>query len=394
VTKSVTSTDEHFLAYVRSVRLANASGQPAESEILLRSLFGRVGLGSSLIYFNPWDFRAWQTWAQISFPPRLPHLALFRAILRQLLRDFRPFPHQHHNHVACARRHPGVVILLRHQKLILVDRLHNHVFHILRDEYRDDRHLLESEAKASLVLPDRTIPLLYAHTHLPPRFLVQPFVLHTLQSWREWLPRFHELLEALFAYYSHFGFREVHTTAYLNALVARCRERLRTANGPPARELEYLLEQILRHCGTRLATPRPPKLLLTRVHGDFIPAHIVAPARAADPNSFALTDWSESHDYSAFHDLFYFHFQNYDSDFVEQVLALQPEQMPSYFGTGAEWLAATFRRQWQCALSAEYLQLNFLVCFVQELDHRIFRLRGHVLDFWKEQARRMLRVQQ
>lgn len=387
------STDEDFLAYVRSVRLANVCGQPPDSEILLRPLFGRVELGSSLIYFDPWDFHAWKTWAQISFPARVRHLALFRAILRQFLRDFRPFPHPHHPRVACARRLPGAVILLRHQKLIVIDRLHEQVFHILRDEYRDERHLLESEAEASLVLPDRTIPLLHAHAHLTPRFLVQSFVPHTLQSWREWLPRFHELLEALFAYYSHFGFREVHTTAYLNALVARCRERLRATNGPPARELEYLLEQILRHCGTRLATLALPKILLTRVHGDFIPAHIVVRARADDPDSFALTDWSESHDYSAFHDLFYFHFQNYDSDFVEHVLAFQPEQMPWYFGTGAQWLATTFRHQWQCALSAEYLQLNFLVCFVQELEHRLFRLHGQVLDFWKEQTRRMLCAQ-
>jgi len=356
----------------------------------MRPLFGSSVSGSSLVYFNPWDLQAWITWTHVSFPGRLLGVALFREIARKVIRDFKPFCWRH-SQAAFAQRRSGVVMLLRSQKVILIDRIRGLVFHILRDNSGLERHLLENEVEASRILPKHTIPVLYAHTSEAPHFLVQPYVGYVLATWRELLPRFTKMLDALFTYYTHFGFREVDTSAYLDELTATCRKRLREMEGGEAREIERLLSGILEQCHRRIDKLAPCRTLLTRVHGDFISAHVVVAPREGIEDAFTLTDWCESHEYSVFHDLFYFHFQNYESGFVERILTFQPEDLRTYFESGAGFLEGRFRERWNHELNAEDLQLNFIVCFVQELEHRLCRLHGRELDFWASQTTRLLK---
>jgi hypothetical protein len=380
------TTGQEFRDFVRSIRVLRTQEKLSRGQVKLRTLFGSESLGSSAVCFNSWDVRAWKTWVEISFPAERAKFDLLRSITRRLVRGFAPgaeWVYMRH----CA----GALVLLRNQKIIVIDRTGARVFHILREGFCTDRGLLASEVQARQILPRWTISVLHAETEKPPYFIVQAYIRHRLKTWREWLPRFSEVLEVLFKYYSNFGFRETVAADYLNQLAVTCHEQLRAMTGNEARGLGELLDRILAQCRTRIARSGPGRTWLTRVHGDFIAAHIVICPRENDHDDFVLTDWSESHEYSVFHDLFYFHFQNHESDFVEYILEFQPEMLRCRFDDGAELLARQFRERWGCELSAEFLQLNFLVCFVQELEHRLCRLRGEAVDFWASQAARMLK---
>ena len=379
-----------YLEFVESLRLAESPESASASEMRLRPLFGGGRIGSSLVYFNPWDCAAWKTWMDVSFSTRREKSGLFRDMVRALIREYRPIARDRRPRAIYSQRLPGAVMLLRNQKLIVIDRIRGLVFHVLRSEYDSERRLLECEMTASRVLPEQTIPVLHAHLEQSPRFFVQAYLRHELQTWRELLPRLGIILAALFRYYSYFGFRAVDPVDYVDRLAAACRERLKSVSLPEAGEVENQLAKIVEAIRARAAALAPSRIVLTQVHGDFISAHVVMRWDAVESGGFAITDWSESHEYSVFHDLFYFHFQNYESNFVGQVLGFQPEQLTVFFGGGAERLAGEFQERWKQKLTAEYLQLNFLVCFVQELEHRLVRLRGQVVDFWAQQAEKML----
>lgn len=385
MTGRATMTEERYLKFVQSLRLTENPAGTADPAMKLRPLFGSGGIGSSLVYFNVWDSAAWKTWAEISFSNRTGGCGLLWNVGRAVIREFRPWARDRQPRGISLLRCPGTVVLLRNQKIIVVDRVGGEVFHVLRNEYDSERHLLECEAVANRILPEQTIQVLHVHPERSPRFLVQAYVRHEVLSWRDLLPHLGDMLAALFAYYARFGFREVDTNDHVDRLAAVCRERLSAGQSPEAGRVEKQLTEIICQIRARAAALAPSRTVLTRVHGDFISAHLVM-----RPDGFVITDWAESHEYSVFHDLFYFHFQNYGSDFVGRVLNFQSEQMPEYFGSGAERFAREFRERWNRKLTAEYLQLNFLVCFVQELEHRLVRLRGRVVDFWSQQAARML----
>src|SRR5207249_1343963 len=56
---------------------------------------------------------------------------------------------------------PGTVVLLRSQKLIVLDRFSGLAYQLLRDDHSADVDLLRNEVLASTVVPDHSVPTLF-----------------------------------------------------------------------------------------------------------------------------------------------------------------------------------------------------------------------------------------
>lgn len=340
-----------------------------------------VSRGSAGMFLDPRDGEALRTWDELRRPGNTGRVRSALSFARALRSGRKGLSDARGWRLACESPWPrGAVALLRSQKLIVADRLGGVVVKCLLDG-SEDSALLAFEAKVGEILPKHSIPTLGAQLDREPQFVVQPYVRAFPRSWREALPDFDRVIEILFDYYSHFGFEEVASNDYVAGLEAK------VAAGVAERGIESVYEGLRQELARSL--PAAERVALTQVHGDLIPGHIVwrSGAEAQDP---LLIDWSESHRYTAFHDLFYFQFQNHKTDFWDRWGSLDEAGLAPYFGAGYERLWALLSAQTTLRRSFEAFRANIGIAFLQELEHRLNRLQPRFLPFWVQQTERWL----
>ena len=371
-----------FVRVVRNWRLLGPRdrGAPARAQMRLWP----VARGSEGAFLNPLDAQALRTLAELHGPASSNAVRALSAFAKSLCANTRLLKKTWGcRFVSAEPLPPGVVALLRSQKLIVVDRHHGLVYKLLRHD--DERHayLLELEAKAAEIVPEHTIPTLFAQLDHRPRFIVQPYVrAFPRKTWRDDLPDLGKVVDILFRYYTHFGLEEVTASSYVEELFDLVAEGVhRSGLGQIVADFRSLIEREL--------AVSDGKIILTRVHGDLISAHITWPVDDALAAPI-LVDWSESHRYSVFHDLFYFQFQNHDTDLWDRWSELDEVALSDYFGTGCETLWRHLEANTGVKRGFSTFRFNVLLCFLQELDHRLNRLHPRYTQFWVQQMNRVL----
>jgi hypothetical protein len=368
-----------LLPVVRQWTLSSAGSLlPSRSQLWLLPFRGSEG-----VFLNPLDPRALRTLEELRSPGRVGAVravlhfagAFARALrrpdtLRQRLLSDDPFS-------------SGTVALLRSQKLIVVDPERRLVVKLPRSDEAEPARLLRCEAEAAEILPGHTLPTVCARLDEEPRFLAQPYVRSLPRPcWRDVLPDFGAVMEILCRYYAHFGLEAVPARTHVDGLLELCAEGIRSRGLDAI--VRALCSRIDRELGATDAV-----LAVTRVHGDLIASHITWPVEPARPAPL-IVDWSESHRYSAFHDLFYFQFQNHTTDLWDRWGDLDEGVLPDYFGAGCDVLWEFLEERGIARRSLAAFRLNLLVGFLQELDHRLNRLHPRYLGFWVQQAERLL----
>jgi len=284
----------------------------------------------------------------------------------------------------------GIIVFFRSQKIIIIDRLGNRVVHALRDEKKTEKQLLHHEILANTILPHCTIPILFSHLEQQPFFLVQPYCPYTPLSYETITNSLlGDIFKSLFAFYDYYGLETLGIGEYMGQLTEKIESSLRDGGFEPKSEsLSRLTGMIYRECSRASALSSESLLFLTQVHGDLIPHHIVRPNKSAD-SDFFLVDWSESYKYSIFHDLFYLQFQNYHTDFWEKFLSLNPDDLIQYYGEGWRTFYRLLQERKRINMDSHYVRLNFLICLLQELDHRLNRIHRRFLPFWISQVEKI-----
>jgi hypothetical protein len=290
-------------------------------------------------------------------------------------------------------RFPADTILIRRsQKIILINRHAGWTIHLLRADMEHSRHLLQNELDASHILPEWTIPVWMSHLEASPYFIVQPYTPYIHPAdWRQLLPEMARIMEALFHFYSASGLNSLPAAKYLDELNSRLRTALgRYKEDSDASRLRFVLDGLHGVCLKMMQGFSPNDVFFARVHGDFIAYHVVSPKSGTGSHRL-LVDWSESHVYSIFHDLFYFHFQNHQSDFWDRFPRLTEAELRDYYGESISLLTTLLARETGIRLDMEDIRFNFMLGFLQELEHRLCRLHPRFLPFWIRQAERTLR---
>jgi hypothetical protein len=369
-------------------------GHPGRRESLPRADWSGAGDGWRLwplsrgdndVFLDLFDREAHVTWTEALRGDGAGRLEATVRLMLAMLRHCRRFSSTTRPRLLMPSRFlgPGVVVLSRTQKLVVLDRLRGRVFQILNDDLTDAA-LLEREVEAAAALPSNTIPVLDANLDQPPFFVEQPYVpFRRTRGWRELVPHLGAVIEILWRYYESFGFERVSAHEYVTALFERLAPRLGT--GDPATIAHRLMDR----CLTELDRHPAMTIVLTRVHGDFIPAHVVWP-RQPWPAEPLLIDWCESWRYSVAHDLFYLHFQTYDSDFYARLPSLGEADYASYLGAGYDTLRRLAADRLGDDLGLPAFRLQLLICFVEELEHRLTRLDRRFLAFWTQRTEPLL----
>ncbi len=363
---------------VEGLRVFDPNRRPGSGERTLRLLPLTPDGG---VFMNPLDAEALKTWSEIR--PRSAvrgGVRLARRIAGMVMRLPEVWPVRLHTPARLPR---GAIALLRSQKIIVVDRLNQRVYKLLREDEEANAGLLEHEVTASTVLPGNTIETLFHHLESGPRFIVQPYVRYTpVGSCQDLLPRMDSVMQVLLRYYEHFG---------LEAVDARvCVERLlqRVDRGVRKHGIGDVVDDVRRRLETQLRRAGRCSIITAQVHGDLIASHVVRPVDRDVPGPI-LVDFSESNRHSVFFDLFYLQFQNYNTDFWDRWHDLDERSYAEYFGTGYRVLENYLQETTGIAHDVEQFRLNMLICLLQELDHRLYRLHPRYLAFWVNQVRRL-----
>ena len=353
-------------------------------EPLLLGRLGDLSVESTLV-FDPLDSGAWRTLGDTWTGAR-GSLRAFGQAIRSVVHPPRPLPAPLLDEL---RRHlrPGMVIMVRSQKIIVLDRRRQVVFILLRPEQREQGHLLRYEITAGQALPAHTVPVLASRLDRQPLFVAQryrPF--RPVGNWRALRPVFDRLVDVLWRYYQHFGLEEEAEPAYLARLEQSIRDGLAAVGDPAERQrTELAFARILEACDREGRRLGHPTVHTVQSHGDFIASHVVRPSGEA-PDHFLLVDWSESHRYSLFYDLFYFQFQNQETDFMPLLLSGQSIDPWSYFGTGYRRLSDLVLGPGQPGEAEAQLRWRMLVGLLEALDQRLHRLHPRYLRYWADQA--------
>lgn len=345
------------------------------------------------LYMDPLDAAAMKTWLEWEWDRHgggwHAAVAVAPSILRCLTRRRR---------LACAAREIGVasyrrgmLLWTRSQKVVIIDRLGRKVVHVVFEDDEVSRNLLRNEVVGHRLLPEHTVPVLATQLDEAPYFLVQPYLRYApYPSWPELRDALDLVISRLFIFYERSGLELVRADEYLDLLERRISQRLADPRIRVADSIQRLAHALI--CACRRAareTPAQP-VVVSLVHGDLIPDHIVR--RIGQPDGLLLVDWAESHRYSVFHDLFYLQFQNYGSDLFSRLPFLSESEWSRYYGAGYQGFLGRLRAKTGLRVSNHSAKVHFLVCLLEELDHRIWRLDGQYLDWWQVQAERLQRA--
>jgi hypothetical protein len=344
-------------------------GAAAQAEVQER-LVGRL-----------WDPRGWPViWEVVA-------AARWRA-LPAALRSVRPGASRWAwaDELLAARLGAGMVALVRSQKIIVFDRPRGVVYHLLRPELAAGGDLLGHEVTAGLALPAHTVPVVASRLDEPPFFIVQRYLPYRPEAdWRRLRPRLAQLVELLWRYYERCGIEEVSTRAYVEKLVASVQGSLAGLSDPSQRSrASAALARVLETYDRIVRPSEPPTMVTVQSHGDFIAGHVARPLHDRS-DRLLIVDWSESHRYSAFFDLFYFQFQNSSTDLWARLMRDPRLDPRDYFGEGYARLAQLLGQR-PAAPAPGTLRWQMLLGLVEELEHRLQRLHPRYLGFWIKTA--------
>lgn len=284
----------------------------------------------------------------------------------------------------------GVVVLIRSQKIIIIDRLAGYVVQALRGKNRLEKYLLENEIRANKVLPKCTISVTFSHLDRQPYFFVQSYCPYSPSSYKIIKnDLLEDTIECLFNYYDYFGLEAIDSFQYIKRLHAVIVPALQGRKFQfDWAELQEIFEVVSAKVFKLAADCGNPPIYLTQTHGDLIPGHIVRPKKAQGPR-FLLVDWAESHRYSIFHDIFYLQFQSYDTNFWDKFFFSGLDKYRRCYGSGWKKFCVSLESRVKLKMDVRYVDLNFLVCLLQELDHRLNRIHPGYLPFWVAQVKKI-----
>lgn len=381
---------ENYLPLIRAIQ---SHGSKTQREFKERSrLFSLCYKDNKSLFVNASDLNSWVTCLDaLSSSKKIAQLKILYNLCWQYFAESRILkPYDRDSHGILKLLNKGTVVLIRSQKIIIIERLANCVVHALREENSSEKHLLENEILANQVLPQYTIPVIFSHLDRQPYFFVQPYCPYSPFSYKIIINGLWEdIIECLFNYYDYFGLEPIDSHQYIQRLQAEISPSLQEKKGQPNwNELQRMFDAICT-VGLKLATScSNPPIYLTQSHGDLIPSHIVMPKRAKN-SKFLLVDWSESHRYSVFHDLFYLQFQNYNTNFWDKFLSSGLDKYRHCYGGVWKKFCESLESRVKLKMDAHYADLNFLVCLLQELDHRLNRIHSKYLPFWVAQVKKI-----